>query len=232
MNKVERQNKLIQFIESNDQLTAAQLAKKLEVSKRTILRDIQDLENQGVQIIAKQGVLGGYRIQPDHSPIKLELTEDQMLALFMTLNESQSYTKLPYHKEIQQLIKKCLNQPATHILRILKRMDRYIKFESNPNEALPHTFSDLLIYCAERNVMLAEYELNGTLEKENVIFIGLICRKADWNVVIFDIGRGNTKEISIADIKDISYSFQKTVKTHDISIYNYQKFLNPTDSTN
>ena len=80
--------------------------------------------------------------------------------------------------------------------------------------------------------MLAEYEMNGTLEKENVIFIGLICRKADWHVVIFDIGRGNTKEISIADIKDISYSFQKTVKTHDISIYNYQKLLNPTDSAN
>ena len=64
----------------------------------------------------------------------------------MTLNESQSYTKLPYHAEIQQLIKKCLNQPATHIRRILKRMDRYIKFESNPHTALPilFRFTDLL----------------------------------------------------------------------------------------
>ncbi|MCD8915723.1 MULTISPECIES: helix-turn-helix transcriptional regulator [Staphylococcus] len=226
MNKIERQNKLVQAIETNDQLTASQLAKTLKVSKRTILRDIQDLEQQGVQIIAKQGMLGGYRIQQSHAPITLELTEDQMLALFMTLNESQSYSQLPYKKEIEQLIKKCLNQPATHIRRILKRMDRYIKFESNPNPTLPQTFSDLLIYCAERNVMLVEYEMNQQTFTENVIFIGLVCRHAEWRVVTFDIGHGHTKEIAIDAIHDISYSFHKTVKTHDITIYNYQQFLN------
>lgn len=98
MNKIERQNKLVQAIETNHQLTAAQLAKTLKVSKRTILRDIQDLEKQGVQIIAKQGMLGGYQIQSHPAPIQLELNEAQMLALFMTLNESQSYSRLPYKK--------------------------------------------------------------------------------------------------------------------------------------
>ncbi|WP_412518035.1 helix-turn-helix transcriptional regulator [Staphylococcus simulans] len=225
MNKIERQNKLVQAIETNQQLTAAQLAQTLKVSKRTILRDIQDLEKQGVQIIAKQGMLGGYQIQSHPVPIQLELNEAQMLALFMTLNESQSYSRLPYKKEIAQIIKKCLNQPATHIRRILKRMDRYIKFESNPNEPVPQIFSDLLIYCAERNVMLVEYDLDQETYTENVIFIGLICRKAEWRVVIFDIGHGHTKEIPIHAIQDISYSFHKTLKTHDITIYNYQQFL-------
>ena len=43
MNKRERQNKLVLAIQENRQITASELAKNLEVSKRTILRDIQDL---------------------------------------------------------------------------------------------------------------------------------------------------------------------------------------------
>src|SRR5699024_12074268 len=50
MNKRERQNKLVQAIQQNKQITASELATDLNVSKRTILRDIQDLEDQGVKI--------------------------------------------------------------------------------------------------------------------------------------------------------------------------------------
>ena len=49
MNKRERQNKLVQAIQQNKQITASELATDLNVSKRTILRDIQDLEDQGVK---------------------------------------------------------------------------------------------------------------------------------------------------------------------------------------
>ena len=44
--------------------------------------------------------------------------------------------------------------------------------------------------------------------------------------------RGHTRELPIMDIQDISYSFEKTIKTQDISIDNYQQFLNPADTTN
>ena len=46
MNKLERQNQIIQSIQNSDKMTASQLAKLFKVSKRTILRDIDDLEEQ------------------------------------------------------------------------------------------------------------------------------------------------------------------------------------------
>ena len=49
MNKLERQNQIIQSIQNSDKMTASQLAKLFKVSKRTILRDIDDLEEQGVK---------------------------------------------------------------------------------------------------------------------------------------------------------------------------------------
>lgn len=83
-------------------MTALELAKYCNVSKRTILRDIDDLENQGVKIYAHYGKNGGYQIQQAQSKIALNLSETQLSALFLVLNESQSYSTLPYKKRNQR----------------------------------------------------------------------------------------------------------------------------------
>ena len=50
LNKAERQNQLIHVIQQNRKMTASELATALNVSKRTISRDIAELEEQGVRI--------------------------------------------------------------------------------------------------------------------------------------------------------------------------------------
>ena len=217
MNKLERQNRIIQTIQSSDKITASQLAKQFNVSKRTILRDIDELEDQGVKVYARHGKLGGYQIKDAHAKITLSLTEQQLSALFLTLNE------------IRAIIKQCLNLPQTRLRKLLKKMDYYIKFEDSNHVTLPQLFSDILIYCTERNVMLVDLNENNQIQAENVIFIGLICKNAVWHAVVFEIGRGYTRELSILDIQDISYSFEKTIQTQDISIENYRQFLAPSE---
>lgn len=229
MNKRERQNMIVNAIHHNKQITAAELAHNLKVSKRTILRDIQELEDQGVKILAKHGKLGGYQLQESQHNYAIELTESQLSALFLVLNESQSISTLPYKEEISAIIKKCLNLPYSKMRKTLKRLDHYIKFEQHEHVALPSLFSDLLIYCTERNVMSMEYFDEEQLFTENVIFIGLICENGLWKAVVFEIGLGSTSEIPIANIQDIAYSFEKKIKTQDISIKNYREFLNPTE---
>ena len=89
-------------------------------------------------------------------------------------------------------------------------MDYYIKFEDSNHVTLPQLFSDILFI--ERNVMLVDLNENNQIQAENVIFIGLICKNAVWHAVVFEIGRGYTRELSILDIQDISYSFEKRYK--------------------
>ncbi|MBM6508195.1 MULTISPECIES: helix-turn-helix transcriptional regulator [Staphylococcus] len=228
MNKLERQNRLIQEIQQSNKITASELAKRFKVSKRTILRDIDDLENQGVQIHASHGSQGGYKIQESQSKIALTLTDAQLSALFLTLNESQSYSTLPYAKEIQAILKQCLSLPQTRIRKLLKKMDYYIKFEDTTQVTLPNIFSDILIYCSERKVMLVDFYEEDRTVAENVIFIGLLCKDGQWHAIVFEIGLGSTRELLIRDIQDISYSFEKTIKTQDITIDNYQQFLSDT----
>ena len=77
--------------------------------------------------------------------------------------------------------------------------------------------------------MSVDFVSDNKMAAQNVIFIGILCKNAEWLAIVFDIGHGCTRELPILAIHDISYSFEKTLNTHDITIDNYTQFLNPSD---
>lgn len=227
MKKEVRQQRLLSLIQEDKTMTALELAHQLNVSKRTILRDIQDLEKKGVQIVAHAGKLGGYQLQTAHAKYTLNLTESELHALYLILKESQAQSTLPYETLTQQLIQKVLKQPYTHIRRSLLQLDDYILYETCDYPRLPHYFEDILIYCQERKVMGVDYRESqqNELRFENVIFIGVIARQEGWQAIVYHIGGGYTEYMDIASIEDISYSFHRSLHTGDITLTNYKDFL-------
>jgi predicted DNA-binding transcriptional regulator YafY len=63
MRRAERLFEIVQYLRGRRLTTAAQLAQWLEVSERTVYRDIASLASSGVPIDGEAGV--GYRIRPD-----------------------------------------------------------------------------------------------------------------------------------------------------------------------
>ncbi len=53
---------LLLLLQNNDQLTASQIAEELEVSRRTVLRDIEALSSAGVPVYSVRGRDGGFRM--------------------------------------------------------------------------------------------------------------------------------------------------------------------------
>ncbi|MFJ3841260.1 helix-turn-helix transcriptional regulator [Streptomyces sp. NPDC054904] len=54
------------LVQSSPGLTAAALARELEVSERTVIRDAQALQEAGVPIRSERGRSGGYHLAPGH----------------------------------------------------------------------------------------------------------------------------------------------------------------------
>lgn len=80
MSKSERLFELLTLLRSKRYaVTAAELAQAMEVSDRTIYRDIQSLLNSGVPIQGEAGV--GYLLQPGSHLPPLMFTEKEMMAL-------------------------------------------------------------------------------------------------------------------------------------------------------
>jgi predicted DNA-binding transcriptional regulator YafY len=59
---------LVAILSREGLTTAAELARRLEVSERTILRDIEVLSGSGVPIYATRGVGGGFRLLEGYTP--------------------------------------------------------------------------------------------------------------------------------------------------------------------
>ncbi|MDH3234202.1 MAG: YafY family transcriptional regulator [Alphaproteobacteria bacterium] len=79
MRRADRLFQIVQYLRGGRLLTAARLAESLEVSERTIYRDIADLQASGVPIDGEAGV--GYVMRDGYDLPPLMFTRDEIVAL-------------------------------------------------------------------------------------------------------------------------------------------------------
>lgn len=80
-----RMFRMLYILLSRERVTAAELARELEVSVRTVYRDVQALCEAGVPLYAERGREGGLRILPSFKLNKSLLSEEERTSILAAL---------------------------------------------------------------------------------------------------------------------------------------------------
>lgn len=107
--KIDRLLAILTILLQRENITAPELAGLLEVNRRTISRDIEDLCKAGFPIITKQGAGGGISLPDGFKLDKSLLTEDELQNILIGLKGLESIDK---SKKVGRLLNKLTPAPV------------------------------------------------------------------------------------------------------------------------
>lgn len=98
MNRIDRLTGILLLLQRRPR-TADEIARRFEVSRRTVVRDMWALREIGVPIFAQDGAKGGYSLPGDYQLAPLPLTSREMFLLLLALDAMDSHADMPYAQE-------------------------------------------------------------------------------------------------------------------------------------
>ena len=82
--RAQRLLSILMQLQVNRRMTARDLARKLEVSERTILRDMDALSSSGVPVVADRGAGGGWSLLAEYETKLTGLSPEEIQSLFIS----------------------------------------------------------------------------------------------------------------------------------------------------
>ncbi len=143
--------------------TSAWLAERLNVSARTVKRDVTALQQAGVPIRASSGPQGGYAIDDAAPSASPGLSADEATAIVVSL---QATADQPFAAHARDAVAKVLRALTADQRAEVARQAGHVWIRpGEPQSAADATVRDVLIYAArERRVVLLDYAPGGDTE--------------------------------------------------------------------
>jgi predicted DNA-binding transcriptional regulator YafY len=168
MNRIDRLTAILLLLQGGKR-TASEIARRFEVSRRTILRDIDALGEMGIPIVADLGASGGYSLPPDYSLPPLALTAHEALLLRLALSSLSQLSTTPFKLERESLLAKVEALLPRREAENLDQLTHALSLDV-PSRPYPTPFLDQLLESArERQWVDATYRSEKGVSQQTLL---------------------------------------------------------------
>lgn len=180
MNKSERLNDMMLFLNDKNSFNLRDLMDKYNISKSTALRDIESLERIGMPIYSQHGRNGYYGILRNRllSPIVFNI--DEVFALYFSMLTLRAYETTPFHLSVEKLKEKFENCLSAEKIEMLRRVEKVFSLASIQHNNHCYFLSDVLQYAIDEKICKVKY-LKKDIEKYyHVQFFNISSDYGQW----------------------------------------------------
>jgi predicted DNA-binding transcriptional regulator YafY len=220
--RADRLLSILLLLQVNRRITARDLAKRLEVSERTIHRDMESLSAAGVPVTAERGTNGGWSLMEDYSTNLTGLSEAEIQAVFLT-RPARLLADLGLHQAAEAALIKLLAALPSLSRRGAEHARQRIYVDTagwhHPEEAVPYlpTLQDAI--WQERKAQLTYQRSDGATVERLVDPLGLVAKGNIWYLVAAVEGEMRTYRISRIRSADITDQVCRRPRHFDLAAY-------------
>ncbi len=193
-------------------MTARELARQLDVSMRTIYRDVETLSASGVPIHMERGPLGGIVLADDYRRAIAQFTNDELQALFAAPSGPMADLGLTAQSQALQKLAGALPDTARRAVetgraRLFVDHNRWSR-GTQPTELLVRLRDAA---AADRCVRVRYRDRNGATSDRNVDPLGLVAKAGVWYLIAREPAKGyrTFRAQRISDIDVLPSTFER-----------------------
>lgn len=180
--KAERLLSILLLLQNNGKLTTKELAHRLEVSPRTILRDMEDLSSAGIPIYAERGANGGWRLSEGYQTRLTGMKAEEIQALILN-HSSTLLTGLGIKQNLEAAFQKLLAAIPGQMQKDIDLVRTRIHIDGAGWHQSKEAFKHLSIVQEavwQEKKLYIKYQRGQDMIERVVCPLGLIAMKSIW----------------------------------------------------
>lgn len=210
-------NRILQLffiLQSKSIVSIEEVERRFEISRRTIYRDLKELESAGVPIVYEQGVgysiIEGYRILPSR------FTENEVLSLMIAEKIMLQHETEFIKRNFESALAKVKSSFQLQQKNVLGELEDKLYVNKITSEYLPNVINLLLESTISKLVIDISYIKSTDIHQElrRVESIGLFYEAGFWYVLAFCHLRNGYRNFRLDRIKQIHLTSDTFTREH------------------
>jgi predicted DNA-binding transcriptional regulator YafY len=197
MSTTERRDEIVRLLRRRAEWTVDALAHEIDVSRRTVLRDLSALRDRGFDIPGMAGPGGGVRLEPTSVLVSSNLVTEELVALVLTVAAARSTMTVPFAAGAERALAKleaALPAPrASELQAFMHRIvvgDARAEATDSTGAVDPHFLARFEQSFTQSLVLRFSYiDRNGKRTRRQIEPHGLLVRAPNWYAIAWDLDK-------------------------------------------